>query len=393
METSNASSLSASGICSGLFTGAMSTLIPFCNMGVTTMKMISRTSITSTMGVTLISELTFAPSFRFANAIALCLPVPGLTLKLGKSSAGPPAPDQQLTRKTLGAPLLARSMRETWRAFLPANVAALFQEVVDQFARRVVHLHVERFHAPGQIVEHHDGRDGDEQPDGRRNQRFRDTAGDCCQPCGLRVVDADKCVQNAHHRSEQSHERSGRSDGGEAAQSALQFSVDDGFGAFQSALGGFNGFARDCARRILVSLEFHQASGHNLGQVALLVAFGNLDGFVNAAIAQRAGYGRGERTRLFASRAIGHPAIDHHANRPPRHDEENGNYGPGNPSHCLPQAQWIGRHGAAAFLDHPGGCDVYVTEKCCCYVSCEHELLFPPRNSLPYLDTVMTLLG
>jgi hypothetical protein len=39
-------------------------------MGVTTMKMISRTSITSTMGVTLISELTFAPSFRLANAIA-----------------------------------------------------------------------------------------------------------------------------------------------------------------------------------------------------------------------------------------------------------------------------------------------------------------------------------
>jgi hypothetical protein len=38
-------------------------------MGVTTMKMISNTSITSTMGVTLMSELTLAPSFRFANAI------------------------------------------------------------------------------------------------------------------------------------------------------------------------------------------------------------------------------------------------------------------------------------------------------------------------------------
>jgi hypothetical protein len=49
---------------------AISTLIPFCNMGVTTMKMISRTSITSTMGVTLISELIFAPSFRFDIAMA-----------------------------------------------------------------------------------------------------------------------------------------------------------------------------------------------------------------------------------------------------------------------------------------------------------------------------------
>ena len=69
METSSASSLSASCIGVGLFTLAMSTLMPFCNMGVTTMKMISRTSITSTMGVTLISELTFDPSSLFANGI------------------------------------------------------------------------------------------------------------------------------------------------------------------------------------------------------------------------------------------------------------------------------------------------------------------------------------
>jgi hypothetical protein len=39
-------------------------------MGVTTMKMISRTSITSTIGVTLISELTFDPSSLFEIPIA-----------------------------------------------------------------------------------------------------------------------------------------------------------------------------------------------------------------------------------------------------------------------------------------------------------------------------------
>ena len=50
--------------CSGLFTFAMSTLTPCCNMGVITMKMISNTSITSTMGVTLMLELTFC--LRFA---------------------------------------------------------------------------------------------------------------------------------------------------------------------------------------------------------------------------------------------------------------------------------------------------------------------------------------
>jgi hypothetical protein len=51
-------------------------------MGVTTMKIISNTSITSTIGVTLMSELTFEPSFRFANAMNSvscgCFPLPPL---------------------------------------------------------------------------------------------------------------------------------------------------------------------------------------------------------------------------------------------------------------------------------------------------------------------------
>src|SRR3954454_9849491 len=116
-----------------------------------------------------------------------------------------PAPDKQLTA-------------ESTSSNLPANVAALLEEVVDKFARRVVHLDVERFHTPGQIVKHHNGRDGDEQPDGRRYQRFSDTAGDCRQTGSFRVVDADEGVKNAHHRSEQSHERGRRTNGGKAAQ-------------------------------------------------------------------------------------------------------------------------------------------------------------------------------
>jgi hypothetical protein len=35
--------------------------------------MMSSTSITSTIGVTLMSEVTLAASFRFANAIEFCL--------------------------------------------------------------------------------------------------------------------------------------------------------------------------------------------------------------------------------------------------------------------------------------------------------------------------------
>src|SRR5690348_12922339 len=69
MATNKASSLSASGIWAGLFTLAKSTLTPFCNIGVMTIKMISNTNITSTIGVTLMLELTFAPSSRTEIAI------------------------------------------------------------------------------------------------------------------------------------------------------------------------------------------------------------------------------------------------------------------------------------------------------------------------------------
>ncbi len=69
IEMSKASSLSASGMGAGLLTFAMSTLTPFCSIGVMTMKMISSTSITSTMGVTLMFEFTFEPSSRFASAM------------------------------------------------------------------------------------------------------------------------------------------------------------------------------------------------------------------------------------------------------------------------------------------------------------------------------------
>src|SRR5215472_15523763 len=56
MATITASSLSASAMTTGLRVNALSTGILFESKGVMTMKMISTTSITSTMGVTLISE-------------------------------------------------------------------------------------------------------------------------------------------------------------------------------------------------------------------------------------------------------------------------------------------------------------------------------------------------
>ena len=133
-------------------------------------------------------------------------------------------------------------------------------------------------------------------------------------------LNAAEGIQNAHDRAKQPDERSRRTDGGQAAQAALQLSMDNGFGALERALRGLNGLARNLAT-ILVSPELHQASGDNLGQVAFLVALGDLDGLIDTAIPERAGHCGGKSPRLLARRAECQPAVDHDANRPTGHDE------------------------------------------------------------------------
>src|SRR6516225_8106351 len=198
---SRASSLSASGMGTGLLTLAMSTLTPFCSIGVMTMKMISSTSITSTMGVTLMLEFTFEPSSRFARPIVQ-----------------PPF---------IGIRYNCTALR------LPADGSATLQEVVNQLARAVVHFHVEGFHLVGEIVEHHDGGNRDEQPDGRGHKRFRDTACNGAQTGGLLRRDFLEGVQNAVHRSQQSDEGGSRTDCSQSTETALQFGVGNGFGTLQ----------------------------------------------------------------------------------------------------------------------------------------------------------------
>ena len=60
-----ASSLSAACMVMGFLVFTMSTLTPLVSMGVMTMKMMSSTSITSTMGVTLMSATGSAALFSF----------------------------------------------------------------------------------------------------------------------------------------------------------------------------------------------------------------------------------------------------------------------------------------------------------------------------------------
>ncbi len=112
--------------------------------------------------------------------------------------------------------------------------------------------------------------------------------------------------------------------------------MDDGFSALQSALGSFNGLAGDGTGAILVGLEFHEAGGDNLGQMALFVALCDLDGFINAAVTQGSGYGRGKGARLLARGAVRHGSIDHDADRPARHNEQDDDHDFRDDTHLLP---------------------------------------------------------
>src|SRR4030095_16106248 len=125
-----------SGFLSGLSACGIWTLTPFWSRGVTTMKMIRSTRHTSTRGVTLMS------------LCSLSRPPP------------PPMPMKRLLRGELSAR------------------AAPFDEVVDQFVRGIRHLDLETLDVVHEDVEHPHRRDGDEEPERRRDERLGDSGRD-----------------------------------------------------------------------------------------------------------------------------------------------------------------------------------------------------------------------
>src|SRR6202011_6099048 len=113
----------------------MWTVTPLVSMGVMTMKMISSTSITSTMGVTLMSDTGGGACFFSIYDSSLRREQHGVN----RTRA---APEIQLARLPL----------------LHHGALRALQEVVDQLGARIAHLHVKRVDAVGEVVEHPDGR-------------------------------------------------------------------------------------------------------------------------------------------------------------------------------------------------------------------------------------------
>ncbi len=121
------------------------------------------------------------------------------------------------------------------------------------------------------------------------------------------------------------------------SEAPLQLGVNDGLGALQCAARALDGLLSGSAAR---SAELLQASRHNLGQVRLLVAIGDLDRFFQLAVLQRAGNLGREFARLLAGCREVQVTIDHDGQRPDRLDEEKDGNRSGPTIPCVATAPW-----------------------------------------------------
>src|SRR5512143_865186 len=151
------------------------TSTPWVSMGAVTMKMMRRTSITSTSGVTLISAMTLR---------------------------SPARPEELII--AMASPLVDLALEE-----------------VDEFGGEAVDPGVDRPDAGQEVVVGDDGRDGGGQPRRGRDEGFGDARGHGGERGVSRGRDAGEGVHDPPHGAEQADERRGAAGGGEKGKEIL----------------------------------------------------------------------------------------------------------------------------------------------------------------------------
>src|SRR5579883_2647043 len=101
-----------------------------------------------------------------------------------------------------------------------------------------------------------------------------------------------------------------------------------------------------------MSAELLQTGHNNLSQMALVVTIGDLDSLVELAFAERACDRGSELAGLLAGAIVGDQAIDHHADRPCRHEEQHNDHDTGRPPHGFPHTAWVKTYGALLQEEH-----------------------------------------
>src|SRR5258707_3607609 len=150
--------------------------------GAMTMKMISSTSTTSTSGVTLMAACILAPS---PSRISILL-------------------------------------RDRRHLDLPLHDLRHLEQAVHELGRSPIHLDVEILYPARQVVEGGDGRDRDEDAQGRRDQGLGDAARDHRHTAGARGRDVPESVDDSGHGTEEADERGRGADRGQEPETLLQ---------------------------------------------------------------------------------------------------------------------------------------------------------------------------
>ena len=110
--------------------------------------------------------------------------------------------------------------------------------------------------------------------------------------------------------------------------------------------------------------EVLQPGGNDFREVRLLVALGNADRFVDLSITQRSSYLWRKCPRLFARGIESDVAIDHDADRPRRHDEQDDDDDTGQPAHLLPQRNGIPANFRVSLQPHGQNRQLVVRHHC-----------------------------
>src|SRR6202521_5500281 len=176
------------------------------------MKMISSTNITSTSGVTLMSDIATPSSSPPDTCSAM--------------------KDYSLTGERSSGRLADRGRRLVHpQAHLDARNQVGMQlmcEVADAFLHSLVA-------AQENVVAQH-RRNRDHQPDGRHDQCLTDGAGHLFNGTLSRNTDGNECVINTDHGAQKTDERRGGADRGQHRQTGLH-TADDGIGGALQRLG------------------------------------------------------------------------------------------------------------------------------------------------------------
>src|SRR5262245_59099000 len=215
--------------------------------------MMRSTSMTSTSGVTLMSD--FGPPFEPPVSIAMA--------NLQRVASG--------FSRTIDGPLEGGR----YSGFL----RRLLDEVVHELRRRVVHLDVEVLDAAGEVVVEPHRRNRHEQPERGLDERFCNTGRHGADTTRAGRRDAGERVNNADDRAKQSDERCCCTDGRERADALLQVVGGECGRALNRAAHRVEQLlTAEAAGVLLLELIFLKPGEHDFGEVAVAIVLVGRDG-------------------------------------------------------------------------------------------------------------------